>query len=109
MKMILAVVDKRDEEETTLRLNENKFFVTKLATTGGFFKRKNTTLLIGTEEQEVERALELLKEFAGKRKVLKYMQSAMSAAGGVNIAAPTEVIVGGCTVFIMNVENFEKF
>ena len=48
MKLIVAVLRKEDEADTIAELNKKGFFVTELATTGGFLKEKNTTLLIGT-------------------------------------------------------------
>ena len=46
MKLIVAVLRKEDEVDTIAELNKKGFFVTELATTGGFLKEKNTTLLI---------------------------------------------------------------
>ena len=40
MKLILAIVNKDDEADTISELNKNQFFVTKLATTGGFLNGK---------------------------------------------------------------------
>ena len=50
MKLIVAVLRKEDEADTIAELNKKGFFVTELATTGGFLKEKNTTLLIGTDD-----------------------------------------------------------
>ena len=52
MKLIVAVLRKEDEADTIAELNKKGFFVTELATTGGFLKEKNTTLLIGTRSEE---------------------------------------------------------
>ena len=37
------------------------FFVTKLSTTGGLLRRKNVTLLIVTEDENVPKVLEIIK------------------------------------------------
>ena len=55
MKLILAIIQSADEADTVQELNAKGFFVTKLSTTGGFLKAKNTTLLIGTEDEKVLR------------------------------------------------------
>ena len=60
MKLIVAVLRKEDEADTIAELNKKGFFVTELATTGGFLKEKNTTLLIGTDDHNPD----------GKRKLL---------------------------------------
>ena len=38
MKMIIAILHKDDEMDTIDELTQNRFFVTKLSTTGGFEK-----------------------------------------------------------------------
>ena len=49
MKMVIAIVQNEDAYFLIEALMENEFSVTKLATTGGFLKVGNTTLLIGVE------------------------------------------------------------
>jgi uncharacterized protein YaaQ len=38
--------------------------VTRLATTGGFLRRGNTTLLVGIEDNQVERTIGIVKKSA---------------------------------------------
>ena len=45
MKMIMAIVGKDDEMETSAQLVAKGYFVTKIATSGGFLKRKHVTLI----------------------------------------------------------------
>lgn len=52
MKMLLAIVHNEDAPLLINELNEKKYFVTKLATTGGFLKKGNTTLLLGIEDEK---------------------------------------------------------
>ena len=49
MKLIYAIVRYDNEDEVINALTKKHYSVTKLATTGGFLKKGNTTLLIGTE------------------------------------------------------------
>ena len=44
MKLILAIIQEKDEYETVEKLTQHNFFVTKLATTGGFLKEKNVMI-----------------------------------------------------------------
>ena len=55
MKLVYAIVHDEDSERATRKLNEKKFSVTKLSSTGGFLKRGNTTLMIGTEDENAQR------------------------------------------------------
>ena len=51
MKIIYAIVSSDDGTRVTDVLTENHFSVTRLATTGGFLKKGNATLMIGTEAE----------------------------------------------------------
>ena len=100
MKMIMAILHKDDELETIEELNIAGYMVTKLATTGGFLKKK------------VAEALKIIKKNSGERKTITYAnpalisgQSSMSAAPSV----PINVQVGGSTIFVLNVEQMEKY
>ena len=50
MKMIMAILHKNDELETIEELNIAGYMVTKLATTGGFLKKKSTTIMMIMEK-----------------------------------------------------------
>ena len=53
MKLILAILSNDDSPVASNALNKNGFSVTKLATTGGFLRAGNTTLIIGCEDEKV--------------------------------------------------------
>ena len=107
MKLIVAVLRKEDEADTIAELNKKGFFVTELATTGGFLKEKNTTLLIGTDDHKLDAVLAILKQEAGLRKTVT-MESGNFCPGG-NYSVPIDTQTGGCTVFVLNMEQLEKF
>ena len=111
MKLILAIVQKDDEAETIEELNKKHFFVTRLSTTGGFLKGKNATLLIGTDESQVDKALAIIKKKAGSRKTIHYTTPQMEsgAVPNINMSAPLDVDTGGATVFVIDMDQFHKF
>ena len=49
MKLVIAIVHNDDVHKLRNALIENDFRVTKLATSGGFLRADNATLLIGVE------------------------------------------------------------
>lgn len=62
MKMIIAIL-KDDDVDTVLQaLTTTGFRVTRVASTGGFFRKGNTTLLIGVEDGQVNSAIETLRK-----------------------------------------------
>ena len=112
MKLIVAVLRKEDEADTIAELNKKGFFVTELATTGGFLKEKNTTLLIGTDDHKLDAVLAILKQEAGLRKTVTYAATPMESGNfcpGGTYSVPIDTQTGGCTVFVLNMEQLEKF
>ncbi|MBR2330761.1 MAG: cyclic-di-AMP receptor [Clostridia bacterium] len=106
MKMITAIVNKKDAGEVCDALAEEKFTFTKMATTGGFLKAGNTTLLIGTEDDRVDAAIEIIRKHCAQR--MEPMPSVVNAGVPAFGYYKTEVLVGGATVFVSPVERFEK-
>ena len=109
MKMIMAIVSSDDANRVSSHLTKENYSVTKLSTTGGFLKAGNTTLLVGTDDDRVDHALEIIAQHSKKR--TQMMPSAtvgMGTNSRVLDSHPVEVLVGGATVFILNVERFEK-
>lgn len=64
MKLAVFVVEDSKADPAVDALVAQGFRVTRLASTGGFLRRGNTTLLVGIEEREVDRARDLLHETA---------------------------------------------
>ena len=107
MKLIYAIVRNEDGNGVIEELNKNGFSVTKLATTGGFLRSGNTTLLIGTEAEKVDEAIKIIEQRCGERKRIVYTPSPMIGIG-VYTQYPVNVEVGGATIFVVDVERFEK-
>ena len=54
MKLITAIVNKEDSKNVCNELIKAKFYVTRLATTGGFLMAGNTTFISGVEDEKVD-------------------------------------------------------
>ena len=107
MKLLLAIVNNDDSARAAAALTEHGYFVTKLSTTGGFLMVGNTTLLIGTDDDKVEAVKEILKKHCVTRKTAPSPTDSLGR-GLKNGSLPCEVPVGGATVFVLNVDRFEK-
>ena len=110
-KMLLAVVQGDDYPETVDDLNRNGFFATVLSSTGGFLKKRSVTLMIGVEEHRVSAALDVLRQCAGRRQQMTYSNMSMSAAGPNPSMPmiPVQMSVGGAVVFIMDLDDIQKY
>lgn len=106
MKMVMAVVQDSDAGRLLELLTDKKFGVTKLASTGGFLRRGNTTLMIGVEEERLEELIALIEKVSHPRK--QVVTPFPGGPGDAYVPYPIEVTVGGATIFVMNVERFEK-
>lgn len=60
MKLIMAIIQDHIVQDILNELSENKIRATKLSSTGGFFRKGNTTILIGIEDEKVDRVKEMI-------------------------------------------------
>ena len=95
MKLIFAIIRYDNEDEVVNALTQKRFSITKLSSTGGFLRKGNTTLMIGTEEERVKEAIETIKKECGARQKItinmpyirllafRYEQSPYSSVTGI--------------------------
>ena len=105
MKMITAIVSRKDAGEVCAALTSAGYYFTRMASTGGFLTAGNTTLLIGTEDSRVSDAIEVIRQHCSRRveKISSPVQLATPSK-----AYPTEVTVGGAIVFVSDISHYEK-
>ena len=108
MKLIIAIVQDEDASRLISTLMADGYRVTKLATTGGFLRSGNTTLLVGVEDDMLDNAMTIIEKVCKSRKQIATSPSPISGATGVFVPYPIEVTVGGATVFVLDVEQFKK-
>ena len=106
MKLIYAIVSHDDSSAVSSALTKAGFFATKLASTGGFLMAGNTTFMIGTEDDKVDEAIAVIAKHSRKR--TQMVPSSATYGMGMYATFPVDVTVGGATIFVTNVERFEK-
>lgn len=107
MKMVTAIINSQDSRKACSALTDAKIAYTKMATTGGFLKKGNTTLLIGVEDDKVDALLGIIKKNCSTRKIT-VPSSASAGYYSHGMVSVTEVVVGGAIIFVSPVERFEK-
>lgn len=110
MKMIFAVIRDKDANIAVDALAQTHIGVTKLASTGGFLRDGNTTLMIGVDNDKVDVVMDILKENCAKRTETEIVMPHGTGgipAWGVGVT-PMKVEVGGATVFVLDVAEFRK-
>ena len=99
MKLVLAVVANNAAEGLTDALLAAGFRTTRLASTGGFRREGNTTIMMGVEDEDVEPVLALLRSGAATIGVKK---SAQAQANQQTNSPP----IGRGAVFILPLEGY---
>jgi uncharacterized protein YaaQ len=108
MKLVIAIVQDEDAGRLVSSLMSEGYGVTKLATTGGFLRAGNTTLLVGVSDDKLQGAMGVIEKICKSRKQIATSPSPVAGSSGMYVPYPVEVIVGGATVFVLDVEQFKK-
>ena len=109
MKLVIAIVQDEDASRLINSLMDEGFGVTTLATTGGFLKSGNTTLLAGVEDDRLQTCMGIIEKVCKSRKQIATSPITMGGTAGMYASFPIEVTVGGATVFVMTVDQFVKY
>ncbi|MGI6642936.1 MAG: cyclic-di-AMP receptor [Bacillota bacterium] len=107
MRLIISVVQDKDAPRLIESLVKEGFSATKLASTGGFLREGNSTVLIGVDDGQTDRVLEVIKKTCQAREQLVTPITPVGP-GESYVPYPVGVVVGGATVFILPVERFVK-
>ncbi|HEY7030518.1 MAG TPA: cyclic-di-AMP receptor [Thermomicrobiales bacterium] len=95
MKLVIAVVQNEDADAVVDALLEDEFRATRLASTGGFLRRGNTTLMIGADEDQVDRVLDLIRQ---------HTRTGMAPAEDETAMTPP----AAATVFVLDLEEYQR-
>lgn len=106
MKLILAIINRDDAGAVTQNLTKKGFSSTRLATTGSFLLAGNVTILVGVDEEKVQAVIDIIKEFSHSRKQM--IPTSAEVGFGCYPSMPVEVAVGGATIFVVDIERFER-
>ena len=95
MKLLLAIVRDDYEADVTFALNSRGFSVTRISTTGGFWRRGNATLFVGVDDERIEEALETIDSHSGPEVDLS--------------AAPESHPPSRATIFVLGVDSSARY
>ena len=109
MKLVIAVVQDKDSPKLAQNLVKGGYRATKLASTGGFLHAGNTTFIIGAPDEQVVDIKNIIRQSCKSREQVVTPMSPMGSQLESYIPYPVSVQVGGATVFVMDIEQFEQF
>lgn len=110
MKLLIAIVQDKDSDKLSNQFIEHNIRATKLASSGSFLRSGNSTFLIGIDDRRVDEVLEVIKRVSKKRR--KFITPPVGVdthIEGVHNNYPRQVNIGGATVFILDVVQFEQY
>lgn len=111
MKLLVIIVQDADAARMRDAFVKHGVPLTRLASSGGFLRRGNTTFLSGVPDHQLELVKQLVELNCKKREV------PLPTPRGVDMAdmdvswldeEAVKVEVGGATVFVLDVEEFVK-
>ena len=108
MKLILAVVQAEDAGGLLTQLTEQGFRATRIKTAGGFLRETNATVFLGVEDEQVDVALQVIRENCVTRRQQINPVPPVMEPGEFFLPYPVEVEVGGATIWVLDVDRFER-
>ena len=108
MKLVIAVVHGDDAAPCSDALTDAGFMSTRFNTSGGFLQKGNATIVAGVEDARVDEVVELIRAHARSRSEYMNPMPALAEPAEFFVPFPLEVQVGGATIFVVDVERFER-
>jgi uncharacterized protein YaaQ len=106
MKLLLVIAQENDRMGLIEGLVAAGFQATILASTGGFLRKGNVTVLIGVEERRLEEALELVQTHCRVREQI--VNTLAPVVEPIGISSSMRVRVGGAIAFVLATARMVK-
>jgi uncharacterized protein YaaQ len=111
MKLIIAIAHNREQARVADALIQAGFAFTKLGSTGGFLRQGSTTLLIGVDEVDVPKVMDILKKHCHKAE--RYVSVAPDPNPAISVGTfssqPLIAEEGGGIAFVLDAASVERF
>jgi uncharacterized protein YaaQ len=109
MKLVMSIVHSDDAGRLVDALTGAGFRATTISTTGGFLRQGNATIFVGTDDALVAQVLQLIRDNCRTRTQYVNPLPPVMEPGEMYLPTPVDVQVGGATVFVLDVAQFEQF
>ncbi len=109
MKLVISIVSNEDARPLINSLMRRGHRATMVSTTGGFLREGNATIFIGTEDKTLDEILGIIRDNCHTHTQYVNPLPPVIEPGEMYLPTPVEVEVGGATVFVINVDRFEKY
>ncbi len=109
MKLAVCIIHNRDKGKIIDELVKAGFKFTIIGSTGGFLREGNTTILMGVQDDEVADLKELISANCQSREQLLNVAPFEANPTAAFTPSAVKVPVGGAVLFLLPVEEFERF
>ena len=108
IKLVIAIVQDEDADALADSLIAEKYRLTRINTAGGLLRQGNVSFLLGVEEERLGQLLSIIRRNCVTRTQYVNPLPPIMEPGEFYMPYPVEVQVGGATVFVFDVERFER-
>lgn len=108
MKLIIAIIQSEDAKKLLEALVKEGYEATRISTMGAFLRRGNATIITAVDASKVEAVLHLIRESCHPRLKHVHPLVPMMETTEAHIADAVPIEVGGATIFVLDLERFEK-
>jgi uncharacterized protein YaaQ len=105
MKLLIAVINKRDIRRLQEGLVEAGFRFTEISSTGGFLGEGNVTILMGVDADQVATALDLVRQHCESREEVIDAAQPDTRLHAAGVAEAMTAWVGGAVVYVLDVAS----
>ena len=107
--LIIANASSEQVPPLTKELNKQRFYFTRIASSGGFMQLSTNTLLIGIHNERYDELMDILHKFCKKQRTHIATQTQIEAHFQPTQPIIIEAETGGATILTVPVEHFEQY
>jgi uncharacterized protein YaaQ len=107
--LVIANISSEQIPLITKKLNQAKFYFTRISSTGGFLNISSNTLLIGISKNRYDDLINLLHKYGRKQRTHIATQTQIEAHFQPSQPIIIEAETGGSTILTLPVVYFEQY
>ena len=107
--LVILYITNEQIDALTQSLNEQHFYFTRIASSGGFLNYPNSSLLIGISQDRLNELKALINQSCRRRTTHIATQTHIESYPHHSSPIIVEAEVGGATMQTLAVEHFEQF
>ena len=107
--LVILYITNEQIDELTQKLNEQRFYFTRIASSGGLLNYPNSSLIIGISKDRLDDLRTLVHQCCQRRTTHIATQTHIEAYPHHSAPVIVEAEVGGATLHTLPVEHFEQF